>query len=348
MNEVLISVLSTLLATNTPVAVSNWVSQKLGPSVAAAIDRTKDPIEQELSRIMELDDQRRGEVDDLLTEAAEKQAKHPELKPLSTREQMEAKLGPVRKAYQQFLEKHPDHARAHLAYGSFLNDCADEEGAEKEWSKAKQLDPKNPAAWNNLANYYGHRGPVTNAFVHYAQAIALDPTESTYYHNLATTMYLFRADAASYLHKSVLDVLFDSMAFYRKALELDPSNFILASDLAQSYYGFPKFNSGNDVQDARDQEKLTRDALQAWTNAFRIARDDMERQGVQIHFARLSINAHRFEEGQAALNSVTNEIFRNTKDALIKKLQRLQTEATNAPPVQSAPAPARPAKPDTN
>ena len=60
------------------------------------------------------------------------------------------------------------------------------------------LDPKNPAVWNNLANFYGEHGPITNAFVDYAQAIALEPAEPVYYQNFATTVYLFRKDVREF------------------------------------------------------------------------------------------------------------------------------------------------------
>ena len=47
-----------------------------------------------------------------------------------------------------------------------------------------RLDPKNPAAWNNLASVYGHHGPMAKAFEYYTKAIELNPGESVYYHNL--------------------------------------------------------------------------------------------------------------------------------------------------------------------
>ena len=66
---------------------------------------------------------------------------------------------PIRKAYDDFITRHPNHARARIAYGSFLNDIDDEDGAHDQWEKALELDPKDPAVWNNLANFYGHIGP---------------------------------------------------------------------------------------------------------------------------------------------------------------------------------------------
>ena len=101
-----------------------------------------------------------------------------------------ARLDLIRTNYEDFLQRYPNFARGHLAYASFLNNINDEEAAMLENEKARQLDPQNPAAWNNLANYYGEHGPMTNAFAYYAKAIELDPNESVYYQNLALVVYL--------------------------------------------------------------------------------------------------------------------------------------------------------------
>jgi len=75
----------------------------------------------------------------------------------------------------------PNSASGHLAYGSFLNDIGEEKAAMLQNEKAIELDPKDPAAWNNLANYYVENGALTNAFINYTKAIELNPTESVYY-----------------------------------------------------------------------------------------------------------------------------------------------------------------------
>ena len=332
MNDLLIGVLSALLATNQPAAISNLLQQKVG--IAAQVERGNEPLERELKRIMEMDDQVRREIDDLITESDRAQAKQPALPQLTLKERIRTQLTPVRKAYDDFLEKHPRHARARIAYGSFLSESDDEEGALNQWLRAKEVDPKEPAAWNNLANYYGHNGAVTNAFVHYARAIELNPTESVYYHNLATTLYMFRAEGAAHFKKTVPEIMEAAMAFYRKALELDPTSFTLATDLAQSYYGFPEFRGVAGPLEDKALLELADKALGAWTNAFRIARDDIERQGVQVHFARWSMNVGKFDLARQALAPVTNSMFNATKEALLRKLAKLENPTPSSAPAR--------------
>ncbi len=105
-------------------------------------------------------------------------------------------------------------------------------------------------------------------------------------------------------------------------MRLDPTNFPLASDVAQTYYG---------VQPLRTDE-----ALKAWTNALQIAHDDVEREGVYVHFARLKTLAGRFNEARAHLDAITNSMYAELKSRLQRNLNaREEKVRTNAAPVES-------------
>jgi len=147
-----------------------------------------------------------------------------------------------------------------------LSNIGEEEAALAQYETAAQLDPKNPAAWNQIANYRGEHGPITNAFADYARAIELNPAEPVYYQNLATTVYLYRKDARAFYGLSEEQVFDKALALYRQAMKLDPQDFLLATDYAITYYGIRPLR--------------TNDALGAWTNALQTARDDNEREGV--------------------------------------------------------------------
>ena len=195
----------------------------------------------------------------------------------------------------------------------------EDEEAVNQMEKARELDPKNPAAWNNLANYYGHRSPVKKAFEYYAKAIELNSHEPVYYQNLATTVFLFRPDAMEFYKIDEPQVFDKALDLYRKAMKLDPDNFVLASDYAQTYYGIRQMRTG--------------EAIAAWESALKIAPDDKEREGVYIHLARIKLNAERFEEVHRLLNNVTNEMYASLKNRLLRNLERQENESkgTNAP-----------------
>ncbi len=306
------------MATNPPGAVSNFVLQTTGLSVS--VPDPNDPVEKAYQKLMADDDAAEAEVDQWITDNQAFAAKGGGLPRDELNRRIRDRFAPIRKAYQDFIQHHPDHARARVAYGSFLGDLNDEEGAREQWEKALELDPKNPAVYNNLANFYGHSGPVKKAFEFYAKAIELNPLEPIYYQNLATTVYLFRKDAGELYAITEQEVFTKALDLYRKALKLDPSNFPLASDLAQTYYG---------IKPTRTDE-----ALAAWNYALKIAHDDIEREGVYIHLARFKLNAGRFDEARRDLNVVTNEMYAELKRRVTRSLEerQRQAQATNAPP----------------
>jgi tetratricopeptide (TPR) repeat protein len=234
-----------------------------------------------------------------------------------------------------FIQRHPDYAPARVAFASFLHDLGDEEGEFEQLQKARDLDPTIPSVWNNLANYYGEHGPTTNAFICYEKAIKLDPTESVYYENFGTTVYLFRKDVREYYHLDEQQVFDKAMGLYARATELDPTNFILASDVAMSYYGIKPLR--------------TNDALVSWTNALSLARDEIEREGVYIHFARIESQAGMFADAHKRLDAVTNEMYADLKRHVARMLNdREHPELATNEPTLGPDLPAVPAKGPTN
>jgi tetratricopeptide (TPR) repeat protein len=303
--NLIIGLLGAALATNPGAATSNLLQQTTG--IVVNIPNPNDPVEQEYNKLLEDDDTALAAVDQMMRDNDAAKAKGAGVSNESLEGRIEARLAVVRKEYEDFLRRHPDHARAHVAFGSFLNDTKDEDAARVEYQKALELDPKNPAAWNDLANVYSHTGPVSNMFIFYAKAIELDPHEPVYYENLATVVYLYRVDARQFYHFADDKPVFDkAMHLYEKALALDPTNFALATELAQSYYGIKPIR--------------TEDALNAWTNCLKIATTELERQGVYIHLARFKVNAGRFAEAREDVARVTDPSLDDLKTRILHNL----------------------------
>lgn len=322
MNELLIGLLGALLATNQLAAASAVVEKKTG--FRLAVPDPNDPLEQEYQRLLVEDDRAQEEVDGWIKENKSFADKGAGVDEAILSGRIRQRLTKVRSQYEAFVTRHPDHGRARLAYGSFLMELDEEELGRQQWEKARELDPNNPAAWNNLANYYGHNSPVKKSFEYYAKAIELDPNETVYYHNFATTVYLFRSDAREFYKISEAEVFDKAMGLYAKAMELDPNNFILAQDVAQSYYGIPVVKTEDEEANRRAEIKHADAALAAWKRAMPLARDDVERQGVLMHFARSNINGRRFDEARQNLASVTVEMYAKTKETLLRKLNKAE------------------------
>jgi tetratricopeptide (TPR) repeat protein len=328
-NELLIGLVGALIATNQPLAVSNLIQEHTGVSVA--LMNPNDPAEQELRQLMIEDEAALDEVDKWIRDNKAFAAQGAGESNDALNRRIRARLETARKGYEDFLRRYPNSARGHLAYGTYLNDIGEEVAAVAQCETAAQLDPKNPAAWNQIANYCAEHGPLTNAFVNYAKAIALNPAEPVYYRNLGTTVYLFRKDAMAFYNLTEPQVFDKALALYRQAMQLDPQNFLLATDYAESYYGIRPLR--------------TNDALAAWTNALQIARDDNERQAVNIHLGRIKMAISRFAEARAHLENVTGATFIDTRRRLERLVAERENEATNPAAGVAANVAAAPTKP---
>ena len=302
-NGLLVGILSGLLGANTTPSTNTNQSVELLKEGIAAL---KDPAQLEYLKILQEDDLAQAEVDRWIREAQAFEAQGAGVPRVGLVTRIEKRLEPVRKAYEDFIARYPKHTSARLAYGSFLNDIGEEQDAIIHWEKAREIDPSNPAAWNNLANYFGHRGPVVKAFSYYEKAIELNPKEPVYYQNFATTLFLFRTDAREHYKIDEQEIFTRSLQLYRKALELDPTNFLMATDLAQTYYGI--------------KPPRTEEALEAWKAALQLAPNEASRQGTLLHLARVYISAGRFAEAKEHLNSVALPDLQEVKRRLLRNI----------------------------
>lgn len=325
MRQTLLLVLALGLSANAALAAETPASGATD-SNAAPVAVSGEKESEELRAIMESDDQAQGEIDVWIREDEAFAAKGAGAPGPSLRRRILERMEPVRQAYEDFIRHHPENAKARLAFGSFLYDLDEEDGAREQLERALAGNTNNPAIYNNLANIYSHSGPIEKAFDFYARAMELNPKEGLYPRNLATCMYMFREDAMKRFGIGEQQVFTRALDLYRQALRLDPSNFPLASEVAQTYYGIAPLR--------------TNEALQAWTNALDKARDEIEREGVQIHLARVKILAGVYGEARAHLSFVTNEMYKDLKTRVARNLDQREMQATNSP-VAPTNAPAR-------
>lgn len=307
MNEIAIGLLSSLLATNSPVAAR----------MSATMGKAAEEAEAAYRAVLQADEDALAEVNRWIEENNRFRAAGGGASPEELALKASTRLNSVVEQYEEFLGKHPRHVEGRIALGSFLNEISQEERAAAEWDRARLLDPSHPAPWNNLANHFGHYGPVTNAFVYYARAIELAPWEPIYYQNLATTVYLFRRDAERHYGIDEQQVFDRALELYRKALELNPGDFAAANDLAQTYYGITPFRQA--------------DAEAAWQQAFKLATTDIDKQGVYVHLARLDIRAGDFNAASNHLHDVTLPQYSELRDRLFRLMETKRKEATNQP-----------------
>lgn len=328
MGDLLVGALSVLLATNQPAALTNLVEARTGIPLAAAPDR--DPRMAELRRVMEQDDEARAEVTGWVKAARPGPGDAPSPEAAQALQaRINARLAKVVGAYEDLIRRHPDYAPARNAYATFLEETDDEEGAIVQLEKARDIDPKDAAVWNNLGNHYGHIGPIEKAFPAYERAVELNPFEPVYRYNLATVVFLFRKDAQAYYHVDEQAVFDKALGMYREVRRLRPDNFHYAFDFAQTYYGVKLPATRTPGEKHAAEVKMADTAIAAWDEALALADNDVDREGILLHRARWHLRAGRWDAARTNLVAVTNEVHQATRRRIERNLAA--QSSTNAP-----------------
>ena len=285
------------------------------PASGPSAKETPAAVQAEYEKLLAADNTAQTEVDRWIRENQRFVAQGGGLTTDQMRLKIQSRFAPVRKGYDDFLLAHSDHVGALLAYGSLLNDMNDEVTAVVQWERARTLAPTNPAPWNNLGNYYAAAGAEQKAFEHFEKAIALAPAVPLYRRNLGSAIVHFRTNAMAYYAVSEQEVLDKGLKFMRQAQKLEPDDFPLATEIAQTYYG---------LNPPRVEE-----AIQAWNFALKLAADDVEQDGVHLHLARVNLQAQRLDEARRQLDLVKNEMYDELKRGLAKQIAKTQTQGAN-------------------
>lgn len=318
-SDLLIGLLGALISTNPVLATSNLVQRTTG--LTLPVVNPKDPVEMEYKRILEEDDKAQAEVDSWIQDNQKFGEQGAGISDSTLNARIDQRLVPVVRSYEDFINHHPDHARIRLAYGSFLTDVGRDQEALVHWERARELEPTNAAAWNNLAGYYGHFGPISRCLEYFAKAIELAPRESVYYHSLGTMVFLYRKDSKEVFKLEDDQAVFRrALELYEKALQFDPSNFAIATDLAQTYYYLKPAKTGDAEKDRRAEDAFMEKATSAWNQAQKLAHDDLERQGVSVHLARVNLEHGRFDAARRHLEAVTLPKLKALHDRVERKL----------------------------
>jgi len=313
MTFLLISILCLSLEADSPKPPNKAPANTKAASRAALASETDPSADKAYDQLQAQDDAAQAEVDKWTAENVELAAKGAGMTEAELKRRVHDRFEPVRKAYDDFLRRHPNHVVAHLTYGSFLADRGDEAAAQLHWEKALELDPKNAVAYNNLGGAYTEQGLVKQAYDCFSKAIELSPSEASFYHNFGDSIYVLRRGMVSQYGLTEQQVYAKSLQQYSNAVRLDPKNYLFASDLAQTYYALTPLPFD--------------DALKAWTNALAIASDQNKRELAHVHLARLKMLAGRIAEARAQLNNVTNqECFVLKSNLLLRIKEREKTE----------------------
>jgi tetratricopeptide (TPR) repeat protein len=208
--------------------------------------------------------------------------------------------------YRHFLNDHPRHARAMVAYGSIIYYRGHEEEAVGWWEKAIAIDPREADAYNNIANHYGYEGRPADALKLYDKAIELAPTEPIFRFNWATTCVMFRKDSREVYDWTTEEIFQHSLEQFRKARDLAPQNFEFSNAYAETFY----------LMKAPDWQEM----YAAWKYCLSQPLQAHELQYVYGHLARACIRLERVEEARTWLMKMDAPGFQGLREVLERKL----------------------------
>jgi tetratricopeptide (TPR) repeat protein len=217
--------------------------------------------------------------------------------------------------YKHFLNDHPRHTRAMVAYGSLLYDQHVEDEGVRWWEKAIAIDPTEAYAYNDLANDYGHNGHADKALRYYQKAIDLVPTEPVFRFNWATTCQMYRNESHAVYGWSKEEIFQHALEQFRQARDLVPQDFGMASTYAETFYMMPK----PDWQGAYN----------GWQFCLNQPLDDQQRQLVYANLARTCIRLGRIDEARQWLAKLTDNGQASIRRSLEKKIAE-QSAAGNS------------------
>jgi tetratricopeptide (TPR) repeat protein len=219
---------------------------------------------------------------------------------------LRGELQAVINSYDVLIQKSPDFAAAHAAYGLLLGKVGMNREAAGILLKANQLDGEIPLVKNEIARLLAEDGKPAEALPWLMAAIKLAPDEPLYHYHLGKLLAEARDDlvATGQFTRAKID---ESMleAFARGA-KLAPDDMAYAYRAAEAYY---------DLETPRWE-----DALAAWSALEAKAKPGLEQQTIRLHAANVLIKLGRRDHARALLITVTEGPLQKQKQTLLDEL----------------------------
>ncbi|MEQ2005212.1 MAG: hypothetical protein ABMA26_00330 [Limisphaerales bacterium] len=227
-------------------------------------------------------------------------------------------------AYSDFRSRHPEHGVAKHSEEAFREDTTDDLEAIRRWEEARVEDPASPAPWNDLAHHLSHNGRTTEAFACFEKSLSLAPREAVYFFDFATTLLLYRSDAARHYELNEQAVFEKVLTLYRRGMKLEPASYMRAASYAETFYL---------IAPARREEGLA-----AWHHAYSLATDDTDRDDARVHLARYALSAHHPNLARCYLEQVEDPRLEPVKEALLRRVNEASKPEKAGPVPSSSPA----------
>ncbi len=219
---------------------------------------------------------------------------------------LRGELQSVINSYDVLIQKNPEFAAGHAAYGQLLGQVGMNREAVGILLKANQLDGEIPLVKNEIGRLLAEDGKPGEALPWITAAIKLEPNEPVYHYHLGKLLTEARDDliATGNFTRAKLDE--SMLEAFQRAAELAPDKMAFAYRAAEAYY---------DLETPRWD-----DALKAWSALEEKAKPGLEQQTIRLHAANVLGKLGRRDHARALLITVTEAPLQKQKQTLLDEL----------------------------
>lgn len=209
-------------------------------------------------------------------------------------------------SYDVLIQKNPEFAAGHAAYGQLLGQVGMNRQAVGILLKANQLDGEIPLVKNEIGRLLAEDGKPAEALPWITAAIKLEPSEPVYHYHLGKLLAEARDDllATGNFTRAKLDE--SMLEAFQRAAQLAPDKMAFAYRAAEAYY---------DLEAPRWEE-----ALEAWGALEEKSKPGLEQQTIRLHAANVLGKLGRRDHARALLITVTEPPLQKQKQTLLDEL----------------------------
>lgn len=199
----------------------------------------------------------------------------------------------IASSYDVLIQKNPDFAAAHVAYGVFLGKIDMNKAAVAMLLRANKLDPNIALVKNQLAKHLAEDGRPLEALPYLTAAIDLEPRQPLYHFHLGQLLLAarddFLAEGGGWTRAKIDNAMLEA---FQRASDLAPGELALAFQHAKAFY---------ELDPPRWEE-----ALAAWEKIGQRTPAPATQQLTKLHRANILVKLDRIAEARALLDQVTD------------------------------------------
>ena len=210
--------------------------------------------------------------------------------------------------YEAFINYNKDYVEGYVMLGKFLRKIGQVEEANEIFLRANKIDPNIAVVKQQIGNYLAEKEDFGLAMYYYLNAIELEPDVALYHYCLGELYYQYKENfiAEEILKEHEFDR--QMLTAFKESVRLEPHDRVLKIRLAEAYYDLYR----------PDWKK----ALRLWKELERSSPDNIDRQIIFLHQARVLSNLERYDESKHLLSQVTAIGLKSSKEEIEEMLPK--------------------------